>query len=92
MVNTLYCAFTKEQYALIQQMIDASLDAEIARVDDNALATEGYVDDVVRNLNIDDKADGSVVNDVRSLEDTVSNLERRVSDVESNQADPNQDV
>lgn len=71
-------------YDRVQRMIDATIEG---RTMDDQLASEGYVDDRIRGLDIDDKADGTVINEVRSLEDSVNALERRLSDVESNQGE-----
>ena len=75
--------FTARQLSIIQQMIDATIHAEINRDDDFALATEGYVDDIARGLDndIEGKADSSVVNDVSKLEDQVNALENDLDSI-----------
>jgi hypothetical protein len=72
----LFKSFTPEQYTLIQQMIDASIQADLG---DETLATEEYVDDAIRGVenSMADHSDvRSVENDLESLEDRVSDLER----------------
>lgn len=68
---------SRSQMNYIQQMIDASFAAEVARTDYDALATEGYVDDCIRvRWALTTKANYSVVNDLHDLEHEVNKLRR----------------